>query len=282
MGMVFAVLFKVKTSISIKDGELDKEVLFPIGSIYTHPQGISLPPPREPSLGQAATGAPPGGQGASGLLPSPCAASLYSLWLPPLGPSSPGSRGLRKPRKEEKERKDGEKLHKATELGSNRRKRGGGHLQCPTAPSTPASFSAPGLSNRSPCLYFTIPSPALAPTSSTDFHLPPYFQAPWDPHPQPHQSECCRLQGPPPTIPGDLVAVLGMWGAEVPISAAIGMGTIEAEKYWVHFTTSHSVNTALNAFTWITVTLKTTPRHTFILPILQRRKVRLSEVTRVV
>ena len=77
--MVFAVLFKVKTSISIKDGELDKEVLFPIGSIYTHPQGISLPPPREPSFGQAATGAPPGGQGASGLLPSPCAASLYSL-----------------------------------------------------------------------------------------------------------------------------------------------------------------------------------------------------------
>lgn len=57
MGMVFAVLFKVKTSISIKDGELDKEVLFPIGSIYTHPQGISLPPPREPSFGQAATGA---------------------------------------------------------------------------------------------------------------------------------------------------------------------------------------------------------------------------------
>ena len=117
MGMVFAVLFKVKTSISIKDGELDKEVLFPIGSIYTHPQGISLPPPREPSFGQAATGAPPGGQGASGLLPSPCAASLYSLWLPPLGPGSPGSRGLRKPRREEKERKDGEKLHKATELG---------------------------------------------------------------------------------------------------------------------------------------------------------------------
>ena len=63
MGMVFAVLFKVKTLISIKDGELDKEVLFPIGSIYTHPQGISLPPPGERSFGQAAIEVPPGGRG---------------------------------------------------------------------------------------------------------------------------------------------------------------------------------------------------------------------------
>ena len=63
MGMVFAVLFKVKTLISIKDGKLGKEVLFPIGSIYTFPQGISLPPPGEPSFGQAATEAPPGGWG---------------------------------------------------------------------------------------------------------------------------------------------------------------------------------------------------------------------------
>ena len=93
--------------------------------------------------------------GASALLISPCAASLYSLWLPPLGPGSPGSRGLRKPRREEKERKDGEKLHEATELGclsalsstsevrgqgSKRRKRGSGYLRCPAAPPTPSEY----------------------------------------------------------------------------------------------------------------------------------------------
>ena len=184
--------------------------------------------------------------GASALLISPCAASLYSLWLPPLGPGSPGSRGLRKPRREEKERKDGEKLHEATELGclsalsstsevrgqgSKRRKRGSGYLRCPAAPPTPASLPAPGLSNHRPCLFLTIPSPALAPISSIDFHLPPHLRAPQGPHPHPIRVHAAGYKDNLRWFQETWCHSWECEGQKSPFLQQLEMSTIEAQKY---------------------------------------------------